>query len=149
MKIILVLLISAMLVLGGLGFVFGSESDTANVVASVTVLGTISITAENMAFGSVDVNTTKNTNLSLTIDSNAPYKVETRADAGVFSAGEGKEFSVANLKAGTLVYNTTSQQLLVGDIPGSTHIVEHSLTIPENTKAGTYTVGITLTATQI
>ena len=86
------------------------------------------------------------TNLNVTVDSNAPYKVMTRA-LGNFTDGA-KTFPVSNMKFNSIPYSTNDQEMITGTAPGGNHLIVHTLTVPSDAQAGSYSVGITLTAIQ-
>ena len=139
----LVILASVLLVFAAIGVAFAA-SDNASVTASVTVPGTISITADNLVFADTEVGDVT-ADLSVTVDANADYTVSTKADAATFAGPT--PFAISNLKFGVTSYTTSDQTLVSGTAPGTTHTVGHTLTVPADTEAGDYSVGITLTAT--
>ena len=147
MKTILVVLASALLLLGGLGIVF-AQSDTANVQVTVSVPGMVSISADPLGFGDIQTSEYGTTYLTFEVDSNNAYVVYTRADEESFTGGD-TPFAVNQMVFGTsnTPYTTSNQQIATGSAGTTPHSVQHTLTIPGGTQAGNYGVGITLTVT--
>ena len=162
---VLVFIVSLLILTSVVGLVMAATDTT---TASVTVNEFLSVTIDDatLPFGDMDpLATTKPTGdpLVATIgaESNVDAAVLTKADGTDFCTdypdctGTGGEykFAVSNLEwdstdsfPGT-DYSTT-QGIVCGFVsPGSSCSIYHELTIPSAQEAGTYTVGITITAT--
>ncbi len=145
-----IILASVLLVFGILGVAFGAE-DT--VQASVTVLGAISVTAdETLVFGELNPGETSSTvTLGIDVVSNAPYTVYTRANSADFVDGS-KKIAVGYMVwydgASWVSYTTSDVQIASGNGPGAKHDIDHKLKVPSTAEAGSYSVGITITAIQ-
>ncbi len=137
-----------------------AASDTASTTASVSVNEFLSVTLTNdpVAFGSMDPGTTANANpgsgypLTVTIgsESNVNGNVATRANTDSFTGPgsltvDNMEWSPDGSSAWT-GYTTSDATVCSGVSPGSTCDIYHRLTIPGGTTAGSYSTGITVTA---
>jgi hypothetical protein len=86
--------------------------------------------------------------LNITVDSNAAYNVTTQSDSTTFT-GPGTledgnlEWSDTGVGSWT-DYDITAAVVASGNSPGASHNLYHQLTIPVDTVAGDYNLGITL-----
>ncbi|MBU1204725.1 MAG: hypothetical protein KKE93_02335 [Nanoarchaeota archaeon] len=135
--------------------------------ATVTVDAFLSVTFTNypVTFPNMNPGTTQNAGasngypLTVTIDSvsNVNAIVKTKADAANFlgTTNASLTFPVSNMEwsitaGGTYAdYLTTDATVCASVAPTSACNIYHKLTIPSAQKAGSYSVGITITATQV
>lgn len=153
MKTFLVILTSVLLVLSSVSVALAA-SDT--VQASVSVAGTLVVSAVDFNLGTdvVPGTTTTPVTVAVQVDSNAPYTLKTIADSANFADGS-KTFAVSNMKWSTdswvteTAYSNTVTGTItsIGAAPGTIHNVDHKVSVPADAEAGTYNVGVTLTAT--
>ena len=153
--------VMAILFLVGAAF---AASDTASTSASVTVNEFLSVTLSNapVAFPNLDpgtgptaANVSNGYPLTATIgsESNVDADVSTKADASDFT-GPGT-LAVSNMEwsdasAGTYADYTTSDATVCSSIGASVECdIYHQITIPGGQAAGSYSVGLTVTATSV
>jgi len=161
MKTLLVILASVLLVFSVVSIAWAAEGEppqTASTSAEVSVNEFISITVDDatMDFGPVNPGTTgnvpSNDPLVITIGSetNINYQVTVISDAATFT-GPGT-LNDENLMWSTdqTTYtgydNTSEAQVATGGPGGGSHNLYHRLDVPGGTTAGTYSLGITITA---
>jgi len=154
MKTYLVILASVLLVIAAVGVAYGLTEQT--VTASVAVTGAASITVDHntLSFGNMAEKETKaptENPVVITIDANTGYTVTAKSNAATFtgtSVVNDEQLTWATTLGGTYVgYDTTAVTVASGSSPGTTYDLFHKLTIPENTVAGSYSLGTTLAVT--
>ena len=106
-----------------------------------------------ITFGNMDADTTQsatNNPLIVNVDSNVNFDITTKADASTFTGPE--TLTVSNMKwddVGTgpwTDYTTSEADVYVNEATPGDFNIYHQLTIPSAQTAGSYEVGITITA---
>ena len=154
------------LILGGIflfslvlvGVVFAIEAPT---TASVTVNTFLSVTLFNTPIGFVnmDPGETKNATVSTGFPLNASIGPESNVNANVTTKANNESFGgvgnflVSNMEWSAtsafpgIDYTTSDASVCSPVTPGANCTIYHQLTIPSGQAAGSYNVGITITAT--
>lgn len=148
-----------------LGAVMATQTtDTAATTATVTVDEWLSVTLTDVpvTFGSMDPGTTANATVGVGFPATATIGAETnvvsifiktRADSATFTDGV-NTFAVSNMEWNTTSvfpgtdYTTSDATVCSGLGASDTCNIYHQLTIPGAQAAGSYSTGITITATQ-
>jgi hypothetical protein len=137
-------------------------TDTKTTTAAVTVNQFLSVTLSNspVAFPTMDpgtgpTNATTGSGFPLTVTvdsvSNVNAKISTKAGAVSFS-GPGT-LAVSNMIWSPTIngvytgYTTGDAQVCSGIAPGNNCNIYHKMSVPSGTTAGSYSIGITITAT--
>ena len=158
--LILIGIIALILVFGVSVMASGPSPQTTSTTATVTVNSFLSVSLTNapVQFPSMDPGTTKNAtvgygfplNATIGSESNVNPKVKTKADNASFTGGT---LAVSNMQwspngsSGWTNYLITDETVCASVSAGGTCNIYHQLTIPANQAAGSYSVGITITAT--
>ena len=168
MKKILVFIICLVILTSIVGFVMAATSQPATATVSVNAFLSITtdkstITFSNMNPGSDNMAASDNP-ITVTVgaETNVNVDVETKADTPAnfctdYSTCDGTgtnyKFPVSNMEwsvtsEGTYAdYTTGSVDVCTGKIASETCTLYHRISIPDAQEAGTYTTGITITAT--
>ena len=160
MKKILVGIVSLLILTGIVSLVMAAD-DTAPTTATVTVNSFLSVTVDDatLAFSTMDPSETDKKPLldplvaTIGAETNVDtIYVKTKADDANF-ADNGTTFPVSNMEwsldgsTGWTDYTTIDATVCSGLSASGTCSIYHELDIPDATLAGSYDVGITITAT--
>ena len=149
------------LVLVGVVMVQAAEAPT---TATVTVVSFLSVTVDDatLVFGALDPSAANNKPLddplvaTIGSESNVNAGVRTRANGANFCTDfptcSGNTFAISNLEwditdsFSGISYTTIDANVCTGVTPGASCNIFHELKIPSNQPAGTYSLGITVSA---
>ena len=153
MKTTLVILASVLLAVAMIGAVYAL--DNAVVTATVSVPGTISVTAATgLTFGSVERGLSAEDTLDITVDSNKAYSVKSSAVESYFEKNTVADTTIPreNLEWYTgsawTDYSSVATEIAVGAAGTQIHNVNHKLTVPATAEPATYTLDVTVLAVQ-